>query len=180
MHTLSSQRGAMFGLDARIALAIFGGLAIIVGMSIASIVQEIKVTQIITQADNTSKAITQYILDTGLRPTAATMTDLNADSGATGWNGPYLPFEGSGSLTTTGLLYYCDSATGNEAMDIPTCSCTATACNAWLLLFVSTTIAEAIDLKVDGVAGSDSGKVRTDPASRVAIELLPVKQSVRQ
>ncbi len=29
-----SQRGAMFGLDARIALAIFGGLSIVTGASL--------------------------------------------------------------------------------------------------------------------------------------------------
>ena len=55
----------MFGLDARIALAIFGALSVISGAALYSAIQQAKVTETVTELDNISKAWAQYYLDTG-------------------------------------------------------------------------------------------------------------------
>jgi type II secretory pathway pseudopilin PulG len=99
------KKGAMFGLDARIALAIFGALSVISGAALYSAIQDSKVTQIITQTEEIEKAISQYMLDVGNDMPLATslhagqdVYDLSAfallekPSGVNGWNGPYLPF----------------------------------------------------------------------------------------
>tara|TARA_Y100000590_G_scaffold312511_1_gene353198 strand:- start:819 stop:1040 length:222 start_codon:yes stop_codon:yes gene_type:complete len=58
-------KGAMFGLDARIALAIFGALSVISGAALYSAIQEARVTQLITSLNEIGKAYEAYILDTG-------------------------------------------------------------------------------------------------------------------
>jgi type II secretory pathway pseudopilin PulG len=92
----------MFGLDARIALAIFGALSVISGAALYSAIQEAKVVQKISQIKEVEKAIEQYMLDTGSMLPFSTTTggsDLSAfaliekPTGVTGWNGPYLSFE---------------------------------------------------------------------------------------
>lgn len=96
------KKGAMFGLDARIALAIFGALSVISGAALYSAIQEAKVVQKISQIKEVEKAIEQYILDTGsMLPFSTTYgaADLSAialvekPTGVVGWKGPYLNFE---------------------------------------------------------------------------------------
>lgn len=99
------KKGAMFGLDARIALAIFGALSVISGAALYGAIQDSKVTQIITQTEEVEKAISQYMLDVGNDMPLATSLyadqdryDLSAfaliekPNGIDGWKGPYLPF----------------------------------------------------------------------------------------
>tara|TARA_Y100001960_G_C14777149_1_gene884010 strand:+ start:1154 stop:1747 length:594 start_codon:yes stop_codon:yes gene_type:complete len=95
-------KGAMFGLDARIALAIFGALSVISGAALYSAIQSSKTTVLLANFREMEKAIEQYYLDTGsLVPLSTTnaagdlsfLALLEAPSGVTGWNGPYLPYE---------------------------------------------------------------------------------------
>tara|TARA_Y100000588_G_scaffold31137_1_gene30424 strand:+ start:43 stop:627 length:585 start_codon:yes stop_codon:yes gene_type:complete len=99
---LHLNKGAMFGLDARIALAIFGALSVISGAALYSAIQEAALVQKITQAKEVEKAIEQYILDTGsMLPFSSSFgaADLSAyalvekPTGVTGWKGPYISFK---------------------------------------------------------------------------------------
>ncbi len=44
-----ANRGAMFGLDARIALAIFGALSVISGAALYSAIKESRITSLLTE-----------------------------------------------------------------------------------------------------------------------------------
>tara|TARA_Y100001960_G_C14718689_1_gene851173 strand:- start:613 stop:1212 length:600 start_codon:yes stop_codon:yes gene_type:complete len=90
------KKGAMFGLDARIVLAIFGALSVISGAALYSAIQESKITAILTDIDELAKASEQYMLDTGSYISSTTgddnlkTVDLLETSGLSGWAGPYI------------------------------------------------------------------------------------------
>ena len=96
------KKGAMFGLDARIALAIFGALSVISGAALYSAIQNARVTAIVAELEEMSKAYQAYVLDTGENltfkenPSASDIAlktiDLLEDPGLTGWAGPYLAY----------------------------------------------------------------------------------------
>ena len=94
------KKGAMFGLDARIALAIFGALSLISGAALYSAIRESKVVSVLAEADEVSKAVGQYILDTRSELPTASAANLSIKalivepSGVKNWNGPYLSYEG--------------------------------------------------------------------------------------
>jgi type II secretory pathway pseudopilin PulG len=90
-------KGAMFGLDARIALAIFGALSVISGAALYSAIQDSKATSIYVTLTEVEKALESLLLDTG----GFTITGsdpffiLNAGdlvenkTSRSGWSGPY-------------------------------------------------------------------------------------------
>ena len=97
------QSAAMFGLDARIALVIFGALSVISGAALYSTIQNSKATAILTEMKEVSKAFEAYYLDTGSKPPASG-NSTNSEkheydveelttSTVTGWNGPYINYE---------------------------------------------------------------------------------------
>ncbi|HAG52695.1 MAG TPA: hypothetical protein DCL21_02800 [Alphaproteobacteria bacterium] len=65
---INSQKGAMFGLDARIALAIFGALSVISGAALYSAIQNAKAISLLTELQEVGKATESYYLDTGSYP----------------------------------------------------------------------------------------------------------------
>ena len=75
-------KAAMFGLDARIALAIFGALSVISGAALYSAIKNAKVVALVTEMNEVEKAVTAYLLDTG----------------------EYLPFSASSPHDTYGFL----------------------------------------------------------------------------
>tara|TARA_Y100001960_G_scaffold29331_1_gene25601 strand:+ start:813 stop:1430 length:618 start_codon:yes stop_codon:yes gene_type:complete len=90
------KKGAMFGLDARIALAIFGALSVISGAALYSAIKTAKMEQLRQYLVEFSKATEAYYLDNGKKIpqyTASTLMapDLleNRESLVT-WKGPYL------------------------------------------------------------------------------------------
>ena len=96
------KKGAMFGLDARIALAIFGALSVISGAALYSAIQNSKATALYVQLSELGKAWESYYIDTGsILPQVSTNTsddsfyvlksfDLVSNSSAiSNWNGPY-------------------------------------------------------------------------------------------
>jgi type II secretory pathway pseudopilin PulG len=89
------KKGAMFGLDARIALAIFGALSVISGAALYSAIKEAKITAIITEYNEAAKAYESYILDTGEDISVEAngydvlATNLVVKPSVLGWNGPY-------------------------------------------------------------------------------------------
>lgn len=91
--------GAMFGLDARIALVIFGALSVISGAALYSAIQQAKTVQYNQQFQEIIKASEAYLLDVGENmPVAAASLDLSLNAGdlaenslnKPGWSGPYL------------------------------------------------------------------------------------------
>ena len=62
---MTYKKGAMFGLDARIALAIFGALSVISGAALYSAIQSAKAEQYRQYFVELVKASEAYYLDTG-------------------------------------------------------------------------------------------------------------------
>ena len=182
------QKGAMFGLDARIALAIFGALSVISGAALYSAIQDAKVTATVTELDEFAKAYQSYVLDTGLElefranPTVsdiALKTVELIESTKSGWKGPYLPFstddmnplniEHTIMSEKHGNIFFirslADNSFGshtNNAGSQSTCVGNSTKCSIWVGFsdVYSEAIAKAIDIKVDGSDSPDSGKLR--------------------
>jgi len=99
---MNLKNGAMFGLDARIALAIFGALSVISGAALYSAIQQSKVIALVTEISELEKALDAYYLDTGeeippLDTTNVYYVTVNelVSSTRNGWKGPYfsLPIE---------------------------------------------------------------------------------------
>ena len=169
------KKGAMFGLDARIALAIFGALSVISGAALYSAIQDAKVTSIIAQSEELGKAYTQYYLDTSVNmsvqanPTVVNSVNLIEDfDNNDSWNGPYLALEKitdhalTSPVTNNTVAYRVGSLsdTWGATTDFPN-PCATEPCGIWTFQRVANdTIANAIDLKIDGTADRENGKVR--------------------
>ncbi|MCP4354535.1 MAG: hypothetical protein GY793_02655 [Proteobacteria bacterium] len=101
-----TKKAAMFGLDARVALAIFGALSIITGATLYNALQHIKTVKYNHFFNEIVKASEAYYLDNGkpLPQESATMLfspDLlvNREALST-WKGPYVDFLKEGSTDT--------------------------------------------------------------------------------
>lgn len=91
------KKGAMFGLDARIALAIFGALSVISGAALYSAIQSAKAEQYRQYFVELVKASEAYYLDTGSQIPFGTSTHVLYSSnlidnikGLANWGGPYI------------------------------------------------------------------------------------------
>tara|TARA_Y100000590_G_C15640940_1_gene984915 strand:- start:171 stop:773 length:603 start_codon:yes stop_codon:yes gene_type:complete len=102
-------KGAMFGLDARIALAIFGALSVISGAALYSAIQESQTVKFYTQTQEYVKATEAYFLDTGsylpknadgIRLYSGNLVENKAS--ADNWNGPYIAAD---FVESTGLYF---------------------------------------------------------------------------
>jgi Tfp pilus assembly protein PilE len=108
MRLFILKKGAMFGLDARIALAIFGALSVISGAALYSSIKKSETIRMTTEIAEVKKAVEQYMLDTGLYLTTPATTSSNITIGnlyknydsITAWNGPYI---GVDSTLTTNI-----------------------------------------------------------------------------
>lgn len=96
---INYKKAAMFGLDARIALVIFGTLSVISGAALYSAIQQSKVTSILVEMQEVSKAVEAFMLDTGRFPEAIASNtsvmdahELVDGAGITDWKGPYLDY----------------------------------------------------------------------------------------
>ncbi|HAG52559.1 MAG TPA: hypothetical protein DCL21_02110 [Alphaproteobacteria bacterium] len=167
------KKGAMFGLDARIALAIFGALSVISGAALYSAIKEAKIIAMVTEMREVAKGYESYYLDTGSQlPTKNTVAlDVNKliSDTAIGWKGPYLqygiqnPTTGY-TLTGTGFpddnvsIYYYTDADFGDAVNPTQCG---TPCYAYLRFAdVPLETANEIDLKIDGANDSTKGNIR--------------------
>ena len=101
----NSQLGALFGLDARIALAVFSLLAVVAGAAMVMNVNESRAKGLVAELVDTGKAIEQFHADVKEdifmvleEPTEArafqalydNMVVTEADNRRGRWNGPYL------------------------------------------------------------------------------------------
>ena len=173
------KKGAMFGLDARIALAIFGALSVISGAALYSAIQEAKLVSLLTKMSEIVKGVESYMIDTGTDlPLTGNIFDQNAlleDSGVEGWNGPYLSYE-EGTVFDSGVDGLLDSDNHSflvRAIDdswstggaVVTCSA-GQLCNLWInARKVPVNIAKAYDEKIDGSYNVNEGNVRTRASS---------------
>jgi type II secretory pathway pseudopilin PulG len=104
------KQGAMFGLDARIALAIFGALSVISGAALYSAIAQSKATSMLYDLREIGKAVEAYYLDTGEIPVLINARDiklweLNENiANVANWNGPYLSYE-KHATDTRSLIY---------------------------------------------------------------------------
>tara|TARA_Y100001960_G_scaffold299471_1_gene347720 strand:- start:126 stop:716 length:591 start_codon:yes stop_codon:yes gene_type:complete len=172
------KKGAMFGLDARIALTIFGALSVISGAALYSAIQDSKVTAIISDMNELGKALDAYHLDTGTIPsfhsTAVNYMDAMelVDSTVKGWKGPYYNAEQSGTTHPheLNLKYPTYSYIGLRRMITGTWAAIADAmctdasknpCAIFIVVaIVPKAIADAVDEKVDGSLSPNDGNVR--------------------
>jgi type II secretory pathway pseudopilin PulG len=103
------RKGAMFGLDARIALAIFGALSLISGASLYSAIEDSKNTATVQSLLEVEKAIEAYMLDLGEMADYSEDADImelsclvdnygNCSAPARLWKGPYLDGKSSSGV----------------------------------------------------------------------------------
>tara|TARA_Y100001960_G_scaffold325938_1_gene409236 strand:- start:180 stop:791 length:612 start_codon:yes stop_codon:yes gene_type:complete len=197
------KKGAMFGLDARIALAIFGALSVISGAALYSAIQDSKVTALLTDMNEAGKAYEAYLLDTGnhignvgtandTEKSTADMTELKTSSAA-GWKGPYLNYElesygTSGNVMLHPQYYRIQIITANDNTTWGDTNswnlagngfCTVEPCFLWTLVSrVPEGVAIALDEKVDGVKDGTSGLLKWKKFSSgydVYLKLMPTK-----
>ena len=175
------KKGAMFGLDARIALAIFGALSVISGAALYSAIKEARATALLTEMQEIGKAWEQYYLDTGnvhIEPINSNgmhmkISGLLETTGETGWNGPYLPYKKVtdyslvlNSYDETRLdLFTTDNAWGGTASPISSSvgECVSGAsCSVWITAYFikDDSLLAVLDNKVDGGDGVDKGNFR--------------------
>lgn len=185
-YFVCAKKAAMFGLDARIALAIFGALSVITGAALFSAIGNAKATALLTEMQEVGKAFEQYYLDTGLYlPPFSTVTTENNyyalqtrelvenTKNYKNWNGPYLSY----AAQTTGNTYVLKYPTHGTIMAIKTgdyadwgdnagwsaAKCTSgKKCYLWVT-FTSVpndSMAKIIDKAIDKGDGSNKGNFR--------------------
>tara|TARA_Y100001960_G_C14736197_1_gene860433 strand:+ start:1114 stop:1713 length:600 start_codon:yes stop_codon:yes gene_type:complete len=173
-------KAAMFGLDARIALAIFGALSVISGAALYSAIQQSKATTVLVTLQELNKSSEAYLLDTGTNmPLVASenlnMHSLTTDNSVAGWNGPYtsLVANSSTALKYQDILIYAKirklSTWTTAANAFPdSCVVNNSDCGEWFFLYSSAaagksyikTMFNALDQMVDSGDGADAGNVR--------------------
>jgi type II secretory pathway pseudopilin PulG len=179
---LRVKKAAMFGLDARIALAIFGALSVISGAALYSAIQNAKVVQQVTFIKELEKAWEAYYLDTGadlkLYGDYRNTYNLAVNENIKGWDGPYIALDTQYTSGAASLLIN-PFITANKihmlnANSQPTWGgdtsltswdnegiCTAGDCYIWIPLRVSSlAIADAIDKYVDGTNDRFNGRIK--------------------
>lgn len=172
------KKGAMFGLDARIALAIFGALSVISGAALFSAIQESKITSYVTEMKELAKAIESYMLDVGTDIPKRVSLTYQAESqelvtsNAIGWKGPYFTSEYNSQgfyskLPDPDSVYYIDLVDDAKALggishsSYSPCVALSDSCSYWIrVIRAELSTAKAIDLKVDGIDDDEVGNVR--------------------
>jgi len=176
---LLNKKAAMFGLDARIALAIFGALSVITGAALYSAIQYSKVISAVAQLEEVTKACEAYLLDTGMQIRKIVEidaghanaafglygNDLVSDSGVSGWKGPYLPLEhiGDGVLKSilNTLLGFVKIDVGVWGGATGAIACTVEKdCRIWLQMTLSEELVKNLDIYLDGSETKNTGRVR--------------------
>tara|TARA_Y100001960_G_scaffold192167_1_gene201230 strand:- start:1109 stop:1678 length:570 start_codon:yes stop_codon:yes gene_type:complete len=176
------KKGAMFGLDARIALAIFGALSVISGASLYSAIQNAKVTATITELQELTKSLESYYLDTGSIPELhstiiylAKSSYLVDNPSITGWKGPYSPLKThlvslqQANGNDVHIIYARDNLDWSSITATEACNSSNT-CYSWSRIYDHKSIyteaqKSAIDKKIDNSDGADKGNFRWDANS---------------
>ena len=188
------KRGAMFGLDARIALAIFGALSVISGAALYNAIQEARAVSILTEMKEVGKAWEQFYLDTGTEFVPydtdntkanyhlAKISSLTTDYSIKGWKGPYLSYDGTDEYRlkhpSYAYVYNMRMSTNDAWKNWSTAYCsTGKACSIWVAFngIESESTVKRIDEIVDGSISDVTGSVRwrdtTNPILKYEIYL---------
>jgi type II secretory pathway pseudopilin PulG len=180
----SIKKGAMFGLDARIALAIFGALSVISGAALYSAIQQSKATKLIADMNELGKAWEQYYLDTGTdlpQNNSSDNTNLffytlklpqlvsNTDS-ASNWKGPYISYKADGTYRLDypeyayAYIYTLNDKSnwGNTTAFSNNGQCqSGDTCYKWIALSgLDEATVKAVDKQVDGEVDATTGNLR--------------------
>lgn len=152
------KKAAMFGLDARIALAIFGALSVISGAALYSAIQDAKATALLSEMNEIGKAWESYLLDAG--------QDLPKGATGSGFT-EYLnhPTYGLVTLVSTSKS---DWGMGNAIANWSSAQCNDGNTPCYLTVQLSDLTGnvltiqfiQAVDRKVDGGDGVDKGSIR--------------------
>lgn len=161
---LHHQSGALFGLDARIALAIFGLLSVVAGVTAINVLGQAGVTALTTEMSNMKKAYTEFHLATG-EHTTKFMDLITNDSDIPGWQGPYLDLL-SDKSRTHGTYSLVEGRQDVPGVPPVTCEGGGGVCATWLKL---TRVKDGLALEVDKTMDTD-GKPDTGV---VRIEFVP-------
>lgn len=182
---MTISKGAMFGLDARIALAIFGALSVISGAALYSAIQDSRITSFHTQTQEVVKAAEQYYLDTSQQvPNVDTFrlyigNLIENFASVDNWKGPYFS---SSEVNPSGLFFYNDMFgkhvstymfyyTDDEWTGSTPVNCTTSTpnCYAWVMYHATSSndgfdvykqVFEALDKKHDNSDGGNKGSIR--------------------
>jgi len=182
------KKGAMFGLDARIALAIFGALSVISGAALYSAIQDARNTALYQDVTEIMKSYEQYYLDTGSQLIQNTANPgyvldagniVNNYASDSSWSGPYYPgvIDSSTKFTTHGLgydisvhIYYYANDTWTDINTPLVCASATQGCSIYILYRASDSSTgrygsylEAfnyLDQKIDNGDGALDGKIR--------------------
>lgn len=200
----NSKKAAMFGLDARIALAIFGALSVISGAALYSAIQESKIISFITEVKEIEKSVESYYLDIGQRlPVHTTNVHLYLGDLLTNrenlpnWQGPYFPLEHTDNFCVKFNIAKIDSVNcayymlmisdgWNATVSNNYCATGSVNCSSWLLMQANSTsgkselakIFNELDKRLDNSNGRLLGSVRSLDVSSwysVYIKSIPMK-----
>jgi hypothetical protein len=155
------QQGAMFGLDARIALAIFAVLSVIAGVAAINVLGNAAVTAQVTEFSNMKKAYQEFHLATG-ENTTRFLDLVDNSSDIQGWNGPYVDLLNDKSRTY-GVYSLVEGR--QDVPGVPPVECTSGGgiCSIWLKLTkVKDSVAASLDQALDGEAGANAGIFRIE------------------
>jgi hypothetical protein len=155
-----SQRGAMFGLDARIALAIFGILSVVAGVAAYNVMGQASSTALVTELSNLKKAYTEFHLATG-EHTNRFLDLLDNDSGYIGWSGPYIDGMSNDKSRTYGTYSIVEGR--QDVAGVPPVECTGGLCGVWLKLTrVKDTVGKDVDKALDAEESPNNGTFRIE------------------
>ncbi len=197
-----NKKGAMFGLDARIALAIFGALSVISGAALYSAIQGSKATAFLVDMQEVAKAYEAYYLDTSehLKTDSANASGLylkiasdlvNKPANINGWSGPYLSYKTNSfyleypSYNNLHIAILADNDTSwgkSTAWTSGYCT-TGKTCALYVMIngVTDESMLKTVDKKVDGSDDSTSGNFKytyyTNPANSFAamLKIMPIK-----
>jgi len=190
---------AMFGLDARIALAIFAGLSVITGATLYKTIQEVQVTALLAEMQEVGKAWEQFYLDTGVEIPRNNADKANPhyyifktehlvenSTNIQGWKGPYLKNKIQGFALkhpryNTIHLANLKMDDGWDDWSGGVCRIAGDKCGVFIMFQgVPKDLAIKIDEKIDGSNSPDSGNIRvgsygTPPIYEVSLKYAPYK-----
>ena len=182
-----TNRGAMFGLDARIALAIFGALSVISGAALYSTIQDSKATAYLVNLQEVGKAWEQYYLDTGqsLPRHHADNTNPhyyllenkflveNHSPALSGWNGPYLSHSVlnyhlyDDNIKEIYMATLTDETNWGDTVGWGSGTCTSGKnCYVWVHTATQDkSLVDALDKKIDGALDATAGSLKWSDAA---------------
>jgi len=161
-----NKKAAMFGLDARIALAIFAALSVITGAVLYKVRQQIQVTTLHQEFVEIEKAVEAYMLDTGQNIPVGNISEphiLNVnelfESSAIGWRGPYL--KNRKPITPTNYIINWPTVFGVTSMGV--LKPEGSKVYRFVISGISTKFAKGLDEYIDGAEDGSAGKIRWTP-----------------